>query len=120
MNAAATFRTFGHFKRAITVNRFPQMPTIIMIIVVAAAKFSNGRPNLELGNKKKTFQNHKVDLTSTAMQRKKNEKDEVKKANKRNGGLIWQNWYAGFYDVIHGAMSARVNIKAISYRIEIE
>lgn len=46
------------------------MPTIIMMIVAAAAKFSNGRPNLELGSKKKTFQNHKVGLTSTAMQKK--------------------------------------------------
>lgn len=53
IKAAATFRTFGHFKRAITVNKFPQMPTIIMMIVAAAAKFSNGRPNLELRSKKK-------------------------------------------------------------------
>lgn len=55
INAAATFRTFGHFSNAITVNKFPQIPTIIMSIVAAAAKFSNGRPNLELKSKKKNI-----------------------------------------------------------------
>lgn len=46
INAAATFRTFGHFSNAITVNEFPQMPTIMINMVAAAAKFNNGRPNL--------------------------------------------------------------------------
>lgn len=47
MKAAATFLTFGHFNRATTVNELPQMPTIIIIIVTTAAKFNNGRSNLQ-------------------------------------------------------------------------
>lgn len=52
MNAAATFRTFGHLSNASTVNEFPQIPTIIIKMVATAAKFNNGRPNLKTKNKK--------------------------------------------------------------------
>lgn len=48
MNAAATFLTFGHLSSATTVNALPKMPTIIMRMVITAAKFSNGRPNLKI------------------------------------------------------------------------
>lgn len=46
MNAAATFRTFGHFNNAITVNKLPQIPTIIIRPVNMAANVSNVRLNL--------------------------------------------------------------------------
>lgn len=42
------------------------------------------------------------------MEKNGKEKNEVEKANKGNGGLIWQNWYAGFYDAIHGVLRAHV------------
>lgn len=48
IKAAATFLTFGHFSRAITVRAFPTMPTIIMAIVNIAAIVSNGRGNLKI------------------------------------------------------------------------
>lgn len=48
INAAATFRTFGHFSNAITVNKLPQIPITIIKIVAIAAKLSNGRPNLKM------------------------------------------------------------------------
>lgn len=47
MNAAATFRTFGHFNNAITVNKLPQIPTIIIMMVTMAANVSRPRLNLE-------------------------------------------------------------------------
>lgn len=46
IKAAATFRTFGHFSSATIVNRFPQMPTTIINIVMTAANVSKGRANL--------------------------------------------------------------------------
>lgn len=49
MKAAATFRTFGHFNNAITVNRLPQIPTIIMMTVTTAANVSSVRLNLWVG-----------------------------------------------------------------------
>lgn len=57
INAAATFRTFGHFSNATTVNEFPQIPTIIINMVAAAAKFNNGRPNLQRCEWKKRKKN---------------------------------------------------------------
>lgn len=50
MNAAATFRTFGHFNNATTVNKLPKIPVIIIRSVAAAAKFSRGRLNLKTKN----------------------------------------------------------------------
>lgn len=47
MNAAATFRTFGHLSSATIVNKLPHMPTIMISIVITAANVSNGRPNLD-------------------------------------------------------------------------
>lgn len=47
IKAAATFRTFGHLSSAITVNKFPQMPTIIIKMVTTAAQVNSGRLNLK-------------------------------------------------------------------------
>lgn len=42
----ATFLTLGHLISAIIVNKFPKIPTTIIVIVAAAANVSNGRENL--------------------------------------------------------------------------
>lgn len=58
MNAAATFLTFGHFKRATTVRRLPNKPMTIMIPVTMAAKVSSVGENL----KQKIFKKHVFSL----------------------------------------------------------
>lgn len=47
MKSAATFRTFGHRIKATIVRRLPKIPTIMIIIVAAAASVRSGRENLE-------------------------------------------------------------------------
>lgn len=75
INAAATFRTFGHLIKATIVRRFPKMPTIIIRIVSTAATVNNGLENLERGKKapkitqrfldKDYFPNENIPLTMT-------------------------------------------------------
>lgn len=48
IKAAATFRTFGHFRSATMVKRLPQIPTTMIKIVITAAKVRRGRGNLKM------------------------------------------------------------------------
>lgn len=47
INAAATFLTLGHLQSATIVSRLPQIPTIIIRIVITAANVRRGRANLK-------------------------------------------------------------------------
>lgn len=50
IKAAATFLTLGHFNSAIMVSKFPQIPTIITMMVNVAANVNRGLGNLKKEN----------------------------------------------------------------------
>lgn len=47
IKSAATFRTFGQRINAIIVSKLPKIPTIMIVIVAAAASVRSGRENLK-------------------------------------------------------------------------